>query len=365
MATFQYQLQQHVPNESKLFRTGQTHGQQWLAAAMGAATKAPELLNRLETWLNTTPNPTIEGFQQLLTEYLEWYRQRYYEARRKECPLSDEEIVKSIGVVVAAKEGECTSISVGDCQFSTLAFPHWQQSPIAQGFQQFQLAANDLLIIDPKRADVAVGIRQALKTHSAEHLTLDGPYPVAVWRVEPVKNQTESPVEEKPLLTPKRSYGLLMVVVLAMAALLGGGYFYQDEISSLWFMPTDSTAASVIPADSLISTVDSTQVVVNPPAENPPSPQVDSSTTDEAVVPDENGEEAEAQSYLSEANKAFNLAKAKETDGYGQEALNLYKSAKAFYEDYLDLKPDQKANLKSQLDYIDRKIQLLGDEASF
>lgn len=370
MPTFQYQLQQHVPNEGEIFRTGQVNGRQWIATGLGAATKVPELLNRLEAWLNATPNPTIDGFQQLLTEYLDWYRQRYYEAKRKECPLSDDEIVKSVGFVVATKEGACTTISAGDCQFSQLAAPRWQQSLIAQGFQQFQLAANDLLIIDPKRADVAAGIRQALKNQTPETLALDGPYPIAIWRVAQVKNQTEPTVEEEPLPTPKRNYGLLSLVVLAMAALLTGGYFFQDEISRLWPVTTDSTATIIPPIDSLSDmSADTTSIVVVPPKDTltniPPAITTDSSTTDDTTTNDENSNETEAQQYLSEANKAFNLAKAKEADGYGQEALKLYKSAKAYYEDYLALKPEQKANIKSQLAFIERKIVLLGNEASF
>ena len=369
MATFQYQLQQHSPNEGELFRTGQTEGLQWLAKGLGAATKAPELLNRLEAWLMATPNLTIEGFQQILNEYLDWYRQRYYEAKRQECPLSDEKIVKSVGVVVATVAGKCTAISVGDCQFSQLIAPRWQQRSIAQGFQQFELNTNDWLIIDPKRADVATGIRQALKTQTAEALVLDGPYPVAIWRVERVDSQAVPTAEEEQLPKPKPSYVLLSLVVLAAAALLGGGYFYQDKIKRLWPTSSDSTATTVFPTDSLSPPVYKPQVVVipsnNTPSENPPSTQIDSSTTDNSIKPDENGEEVKAQHYLSEANKAFSLAKAKEADGYGQEALKLYKNANTYYEDYLELKPEQKSNLKSQLAFIERKVQLLGNEASF
>lgn len=366
MPTFQYQLQQHSPNEGEIFRTGQANGRQWMATGLGAATKAPELLNRLEQWLNSTTNPTAEGFQQLLNEYLDWYRQRYYEAKNKECTLSDEEIVKSVGVVVSTTEGECTTISAGDCLFCRLTAPKWQLNPITQGFQQFQLAANDLLIIDPKRADMAMVIKQALKTQASEELMLDGPYPVVVCRAV---EQSPTPISDIDIMKPKRSYLLLSVLIFAIAGLLGGGYFYQEELNGLWSVSADSTAT--IPVDSLTKMpTDTPQVVVVPLSDtvtdNPPQPTtIDSSATNETPTNDENGNEIEAQQYLSEANKAFNLAKAKEADGYGQEALKLYKSAKAFYEDYLGLKPEQKSDLKSQLAFIDRKILLLGNKASF
>lgn len=363
MPTFQYQIQQHSPNEGEIFRTGQSNAQKWIALGIGATTKEPELLNRLEQWLNATSNPTAEGFKQILNEYLDWYRQRYYEAKGKECTLSDEGIVKSAGVVVANSTGQLTTISVGDCQFCRLTAPHWQLTVIAQGWQQVMLSPNDLLVIDPKRADMAMGIKQALKTKKPDALTFDSPYPVAVCRAVA---QSPTPIDDIDIIKPKRSYVLLSVLLLAMAGLLGGGYFYH-EINGLWPVSADSTATT--PVDSLTEMPTDTQqvVVVVPPsdtlADNPPPPTpTDSSMNNE--IPS-NDEKDKAQHFLSQANRAFNLAKAKEADGYGQEAIKLYKKAKGFYEDYLNLEPGQKKVIRQQLDFIDRKIQLLGNEASF
>lgn len=364
MSTFQYIIQIHKPNDGfEIFRAGEVNGQQWLATGMGAATKTPELLNRLEAWLSSTPNLTAESFQNVLSDYLAWYRQRYLETKQKDCPLGDEEIIKSIGVVVAHKNGNYTTISIGECLISQLQAQTQQLKMIPQGFESSQLKARDILILDPKRADIATGIRNTLKSQigSTTTLSLEGPYPFAIWQANELETHKLEPstLKKKPLL-----WGSLALLILS-----GGIFLFQRSAVLPWLkavevitVTEDSVETQEILSPANLDTAQATgeaAVVSPPPLEKIPSPRPES-----AESSDENLQE-KAQLYLIEANKAFNLAKAKEADGNGEEALKLYKRAKEQYEEVLKFSPDQETKINPNLNFSKRKIQLLGESATF
>ncbi len=373
MSNFSYQIQTHNPTNTAIFKEDANNF--WLAVGIGELTKEPELLNRLGQWLATN-NLSQVGFEALLNDYFDWYRSQYKTKKKQDYPFSDDQIVNSIGLLWLDAQGKATVFSGGNCQFSRWKTATKTTEDIAQGWQTIQLMPNDVLIADPKRADVAKLIYKALKENPDQAVLLDGPQSVAI-----VRAVAEATVVIAPVVA-KRSYTTMLVLALVLSVLAGTGYVFKDNIGQ-WVQHATAQPDSVqVAIDTTLVLTDTTQTItqqtITPPVQtpdssltnqptkqdtitNPPKPQPNEVTTTRPPEQDD-----KAQEWLSKANETFNLAKAKEADGYNSKALKLYKEAQNDYNSYMNLRPTEKHSIRKQLQLIDRKIQMLmNGEVSF
>ena len=342
-----------------LYRLVYTHTSTCLLVAIGKPTKEPELLNRLETYI-VSNQINSEGFEKTCTAYLSWYRENYESIKGQNCPFIDSEIIESCGIIQIDNAGATTLFSSGNCQF--LLLKKNKVETLNQGFAQIKLDLGEVILIDPKRADVFSQIKDTLRESSNwSDTSWDSPYPFALLSTEPEADITKAnhPVEKQteevsePVISTKY---LKALIALAFIAILGGsGYYFKDSLVSM-FPQNEAVADSTIQVDiSEPINIDTSSTSTEPL----PTPSDNNTDTTTKVIPEGNQTGEDVSKILSEAKFQFNLAKAKESESNVSEAIKLLKESKLLYNKAKTLSPENAGDIDKQLKIVNQKIDYL------
>ena len=345
-----------------LYRLVSTSNTTCLLVAIGKPTKEPELLNRLEAYIGSN-QINSEGFEKTCTAYLSWYRENYESIKGQNCPFADSEIIESCGIVQIDNTGSTTLISSGNCQF--LLLKKNKIETLNQGFDQIKLRPEEVILIDPKRADVFSQIKDTLRESSNwSEKQWDSPYPFALLSAETQEETTNTnhPIEEQTedISVPVNSTKYLKALIpLAFIAILGGsGYYFKDSLVSM-FTQSEAVADSTNQVDvSEPINIDSSNTSTEPL----PTPSDNNTDTTTKVVPEDNQTGEEVSKILSEAKFQFNLAKAKESENSEislSEAIKLLKESRQLYNKAKTLNPENAGDIDKQLKIVNQKIEYL------
>lgn len=343
-----------------LYRLVTTPNTTCLLVAMGKPTKEPELLNRLEAYIVSNQSVSTEGFEKTCTAYISWYRENYESIKGQNCPFTDSEIIESCGIIQIDSAGATTLFSSGNCQF--LLLKKNKVETLNQGFAQIKLDLGEVILIDPKRADVFSQIKDTLRESSNWSDTQwDSPYPFALLSAETQAETTKAnhPIEEQTVEVPeaiKPAKYLKTLIPLAFIAILGGsGYYFKDSLVSM-FNQNEAVADSTNQLDvSEPINIDSSDTSTEPL----PTPSDNNTDTTTKVVPEDNQTGEDVSKILSEAKFQFNLAKAKESESNVSEAIKLLKESKQLYNKAKVLSPENAVDIDKQLKIVNQKIEYL------
>jgi hypothetical protein len=310
-------------------------GNNWLIGL--TALKKEVLLARIKPLLETD-NFDPDKVQTIIYNFIDWFIDDYEQREKKECTLDDKDIVESVGIIQFDESGKLIPYKYGRFEFYKAV--NGSVKPLSGPDEK--LLANEILIADPKNADISESISDIETSYDSEPDVVkyeDFLYPFAL--IKSVANHTG--ITDKP----KKNYTRVWLSILVLLVIVFFGWQYKDQLQSLVVSFNKPAKTTIATPDSLLTrnevVPDSLEQTSSPIKKNPET------------------ESSEIEEYYQKAEDMLSFARAFMEDGKNIKALNKLDSAEYFYNKYVQLKPEKRKIIQPKLNELQSRKSLINE----
>ena len=312
-------------------------GENWLIGV--DARKREELLKRL-TPLLTIEKLQDESIQKVITDFIIWFKESFKQAKQKDCPYSDIEIVKSVGIL---KIDSLQNVSL--YKFGRFEFQSIKSSKLNKiSGSQINLLEIEYLIANPQDMAIDTNIFSDDSSDFENEFNKIGSG-IAVVKIQ----------EKKEQKSVSKTTILAFTALLFLSCLGYLAWSNRDSLAKLFSqeeIAVDSTTNAII---------DSTYIPDSPILQetvNEDTVRIESPIDSSVQVVDE----VNPLDYFNTAEKALYSARTYLEVGKNTKAKAQLDTAEKYYQKYLVIKPDDKKDIIPKFNEINQKRKLLNFE---